>query len=212
MRPCSRSQCWHDTGSTSWEGDNSEAYAEFFAFMSVVDPNAGNRPQWAMRVRALLMWVMNQAALGHASGQPFRDPEFMYGDRANTYGEDWGLTVDWLYPYLTTAEKATIRKAFLLWANDLMNAPNRSGQPPYLPGSNNYPQVLGNDPSATAFQQQQQQLQLRWLANNYGIGETRTLTMIALALAPADDPPVDPAKPAGQIGNTVRSYVTEVTG
>jgi hypothetical protein len=22
--------CWHDTGSISWEGDNTEAYAEFF--------------------------------------------------------------------------------------------------------------------------------------------------------------------------------------
>ena len=67
-----------------------------------------------MRAHALLMWVMNQAALGHASGQPFRDPEFMCGDRANVYGEDWGLTVDWLYPYLTSTDKATIRKVFLL--------------------------------------------------------------------------------------------------
>ena len=93
-----------------------------------------------------------------------------------------------------------------------MNARNRSGQAPYLPGSNYDPRVLGNDPTATGFQQQQQQLQLRWLANNYGVGETRTLTMIALALDPADDPPVDPTKPAGHIGNTLRSYVQEVTG
>ena len=36
---------WHDTGSTSWEGDNTEAYAEFFAFMSLVDPDPNARPQ-----------------------------------------------------------------------------------------------------------------------------------------------------------------------
>jgi len=35
--------CWHDTGSTNWETDDTEAYAEMFAFMSLVDPSAQNR-------------------------------------------------------------------------------------------------------------------------------------------------------------------------
>jgi hypothetical protein len=43
---------WRDTGSTSWEGDNTEAYAEFFAFMSLIDPDPAARPQWAQRARA----------------------------------------------------------------------------------------------------------------------------------------------------------------
>ena len=65
---------WRDTGSTSWEGDNTEAYAEFFAFMSLVDSDPAARPQWAQRSRALLMWMLNQAAKGANPGQPFQDP------------------------------------------------------------------------------------------------------------------------------------------
>jgi hypothetical protein len=71
------SSSWHDTGSTSWEGNNTEAYAEFFAFMSLIDPDPAARPQWAQRARALLMWMMNQAAKGANPGQPFQDPGFM---------------------------------------------------------------------------------------------------------------------------------------
>eukprot|EP01037_Dinobryon_pediforme_P022809 gene22809-24079_t len=42
---------WNDSGGENWEGDTTEAYAEFFAFMSVVDPSSANRAQWAMRAR-----------------------------------------------------------------------------------------------------------------------------------------------------------------
>lgn len=87
---------WHDTGGTNWESDATEAYAEFFAFMSLVDPNVAQRPQWAMRARALLMWVMNQAVQGPAANVAFRDPGFITGNRANYWGEAWGLTVDWI--------------------------------------------------------------------------------------------------------------------
>ena len=35
--------CWNDDGSTNFIGEATEAYAEFFAFMSLVDPSAANR-------------------------------------------------------------------------------------------------------------------------------------------------------------------------
>ena len=75
---------WKDAGGTNWEGETTEAYAEFFAFMSLVDPTVAQRPQWAMRARVMLMYVMNQAVQGPAAGVPFRDPGFITGNRANS--------------------------------------------------------------------------------------------------------------------------------
>jgi hypothetical protein len=203
---------WHDTGSTSWEGDVTEAYAEMFAFMSLVDPNPANRPQWAMRARVLLMWAMNQAAQGVAAGLPFRDPQFPDFNRANIYGEAWGLTVDWIYPSLSAADKATVRKVFLIWSNEILNIANRSGGGPYLPGKLNDPRVLGIDPTLPAATNQGHEIQFRWAANNYFLGETRTLSLMAMSFDAADDPAVDPTKPVSQVGNSLGSFVNDTMG
>jgi Divergent InlB B-repeat domain len=208
------SDCWQDTGSQSFEGETTEAYAEFFAFMSLVDPVAANRPQWALRSHAMLMYEINQAAQGVLQGAPFRDPTFMISDRENVWGEAWGLTVDWLYPSgtLTSQDKATIQKVFLIWSNEILNVPNRAGTSPVLPGVLNDPRVLGNDPTLTPFQLQNAQMNLRWASNNYFVGEERTLALMSMALDPADDPPVDPAQPRTVIGNSVGSYTGDVIG
>ncbi len=34
---------WQDDGDVNWEGDDTEAYAEFFAFMSLIDPSPAKR-------------------------------------------------------------------------------------------------------------------------------------------------------------------------
>ena len=198
---------WKDAGGTNWEGETTEAYAEFFAFMSLVDPTVAQRPQWAMRARAMLMYVMNQAAQGPAAGVPFRDPGFITGNRANYWGEAWGLTVDWIYSSLSSADKATIRSVFMQWAHAIYAVPNRSGGGPLLPGALNDPRVLGNDSSQAAFVQQSNQLQLRWAANNYFIGQMRTLALMAMSFDPADDP----ANGSG-IGSSLGSYIPDVMG
>ncbi len=203
---------WHDTGSTNWEADATEGYAEFFAFMSLVDPDPIARKQWAMRARTLLMWAINQAALGPLAGAPFRDPNLPTYNRGNAWGEAWGLTVDWIYPSLTAADKAQIQKAFLAWSNEIFTVGNRAGQPQLLPGTLNDPRILGNDSSQTAYTQQSNQLQLRWAANNYSLGEMRFLTNLAIALDPADDPALDPTKSTAILGNSVHSYLADVLG
>jgi hypothetical protein len=53
-----------------------EKNAAIVAFNSVIDPSPANRSQYAQAARSLLMCAMNQAALGHANGLPFRDPSF----------------------------------------------------------------------------------------------------------------------------------------
>ena len=47
----------------------------------------------------------------------------------------------------------------------------------------------------------------RMAANNYYLAHARLLTMMALALDPADDPPVNPAARSRSLGNTLRSYI-----
>lgn len=198
---------WQDGGTNDWVGEATEAYAEFFAFMSLVDPNLAQRPLWAMRARVMLMWVMNQAVQGPAAGIAFRDPNFITGNRGNYWGEAWGLTVDWIYASLSAADKATIRTVFMTWANQIYRVPNRSGQGPFMPGVLHDPRVLGNDPSQSAFNQQNNQLQLRWAANNYFIGQMRTLSMLAMSFDAADDP-----ASGNGIGSSLRSYIPDVMG
>ncbi len=204
--------CWHDDGSSNFIGEATEAYTEFFAFMSLVDPNAANRTQWAMRSHVMLMWAMNQAAPGLAKDTPFRDPSFSSYNRANYWGEAWPLTVDWIYPSLTTADKATIRTVFKQWANHLLTASTAGNEHPMPVGVYNSPKLLGNDGTMTLYKQQQAQVQLRWAANNYFLGHMRELALMSMSIDAADDPASNPGKPVNQLGNTLRSYFSDVAG
>jgi hypothetical protein len=49
-------------------------------------------------------------------------------------------------------------------------------------------------------------------ANNYYLAHARNMTMMALAIDPSDDPPVNAAVPGSTLGNTLRSYILDVTG
>ena len=194
---------WPDPGDPNWVEYTTEAYAEMFAFMSLVDPDPTARAAHGQRARNLLMYVMNQAVKGadtSATPAPFRSPSFSTYNRANYWGEAFGLTVDWAYPYFSAADKATIQKVFLRWSNECVHASTTSEE---------HPQPIGvvNDPSLLA-----DTTQLRWAANNYYTGHMRDLTLMSLALDPADDPLVDPSSPVTQLGNSMRSYVADVTG
>jgi hypothetical protein len=202
---------WQDDGGINQVYDVTESYAELFAFMSLVDGNAGMRPQWAMRARAMLMWLINKAANSPA-GQPFNQSNFATNNRANYYGQAWGLTVDWIYPYLSPADKAAIHNVFLRWANSQLNASTAGNEHPQPIGVTNDPQLLGSSPTQGAYQQQVAQLQLRWAANNYYLGHMRQLALMSLAFDPADDPPLDPSKPADLLGNSLGSYLANVMG
>jgi hypothetical protein len=194
---------WPDTGDVNWVAYDTEAYAEFFAFMSLVDPNPTNRAAHGARARNLLMYVMNQAVLGadsSATPAPFRGTSFSTYNRANYWGEAFGLTVDWAYPYFSAADKATIQTVFLRWSNECLNASTTAEEHPQPVGVINSPALLGN------------LTQLRWAANNYFTGHMRDLTMMSLALDPADDPPVNPSLPVTQIGNSMQSYLQDVLG
>ncbi|MHB8521571.1 MAG: hypothetical protein ACYDH9_12550 [Limisphaerales bacterium] len=177
-----------DTGSREPEYYATEKYAELFAFMSLISPDQAARDDYARRATNLLMYVMNQAVLGPAAGVPFRDPGFYTEDsnRARTLGEGWPLTVDWVYPYLSAADKATIRQVFLRWAGEIEQFGYHHPEPI---GVTNNP-VLFADPS-----------QVRWAANNHFNGNNRNLGFLALAFDAADDP-----------NNELRNYLGIATG
>ena len=179
-----------DCGQRAYSEYPTEAYAELFAFMSLIDPNPAARDDYAQRARSLLMHVMDAAALGPASERsyfcpgdpetpvypPFRDPIFFTedSDRPRWHGEAFPLTVDWIYDTLTAQDKATINTVFTRWGNEIIQA------------GYHHPEPVGvtNDPVLT-----DDRLQVRWAGNNYFAAHMRNLGMMSLALDPADASP-----------------------
>lgn len=196
-----------DLGDTQgYQGLLCEQNALIFAFFSLIDP--ANQALHAQRARDLIMVGLNEAVKGPLSGAPFRDPLFAVYNRANATSEAWPLVVDWIYnatnalgqPILTAQDKATVRDVFLIWAKQCLSASTTGGDSPQVHGVMNDPQLL---PGGNAY---------RMAANNYYLGHARLLTLMSLALDPADDPAVTPGVPLSVLGNSLRSYIANATG
>ena len=166
-----------------------EQYAELFAFMSLIGADQATRDDYAQRARTLLMYIINAAAKGAAPGQPYRDPDFSINDRSRWHGEGFALTVDWIYPYLSSADKATIRQVFLRWISENLNASINGHDHPEPVGMVNNP-ALTADPN-----------QVRWSVNNYWAAHMRNIGQMALSFDAADDP-----------DGTLRGYLANATG
>jgi hypothetical protein len=205
---------WPDPGDTEgYQGPLTEEVAMILALNSLIDPNPTNRITYAQYARNLIMHVMNIAAQGPLANAPFRDPEFPVFNHANWTGPEWPLIVDWIYSakdgngnnILTSGDKATIRTVFMLWASEIAAANPGSATiasfMPYPEGVMNSLQLLngGKGPN-------------RMASNNYYLGRMRSLTMMGLAIDPADDPVVDPTKAPAALGNTLRSYILDGLG
>lgn len=191
-----------------YQGWLTEQVGAILAFNSLIDPSITNRINYAVAARNILMYAMNQAALGHSSGAPFRDPMFAVYNRANGSGEQWPLIVDWIYnskdaggnAILTSADKLTIRKVFMIWANDCLNASTTGGDHPSPIGTTNSLQLLPNNQP------------YRMASNNYYLGHARLLTMMGLAIDPTDDPAINAAQSTAVLGNSLRSYILNANG
>jgi hypothetical protein len=156
-----------------------ESHAELFAFMSLVSNEEAARKDYAARARKILLYIMDRVNKG--------DPKdtfvhhFSTGDRSRWAGESLGLTVDWIYPYLTAEDKALIRPVFLRWAEDLLRSTTTSHVHPEPIGKLNDPGML-KEPKKR-----------RYATNNYYTAHMRNLTLLSLAFDPADDPPAPQA-------------------
>ena len=166
-----------------------EEYAEIFAFMSLVSPSEKERHDYASRAAKMLMAIMNRVAKGPSDSDELRRDKFPIDDRSRWNGEAFGLTVDWIYPYLTADEKKTIHKVFLRWCDVITHANTTD---------NNHPEPVGvlDDPQLVSDREK-----LRWAGNNYYTAHARNLALMALAFDAADDP-----------DGELRSYVKRATG
>lgn len=188
-----------DCGGTAYEEYPTEMYAELFAFLALVHPDAAERADYASRGRTLLMHVIGEAAKGPASKEnfncngsrqypPFRHPEFFTADRdrARYHGEAFALSADWLYPTLSAADKAAIRRVFLRWSEEIITQ------------GYHHPEPVGlvHDPALLSDRQQ-----VRFAGNNYFAAHMRNLGLMALALDAADDP-----------GGELRGYLANAEG
>jgi len=161
---------------------------EVFGLMSIVDPDPAERNDYGHRARQLLMTIVELAKQGPLTGDPIRDPSFPVGDRGH-YGDAFGVTVDWVYPFLTASDKADIRQVFLAWADADVNAAVTTDNHPTPVGIFNDPSLL-TDPVA-----------VRYAGNNYFTSHGRNLGLMAMALDDADDP-----------GGALHAYLQNATG
>lgn len=165
-----------DSGGTTWDQYPNEMYSMLFAFMSLIENDATVRGDYAARARALLMFVIEKASAGEAAGEPFRDRAFATSDRSRWWGEGFGLTVDWIYPTLTAADKALIRSVFLRWAEQNTVASTTNYNHPQPVGVVNSPLLISDETA------------VRWSSNNYYLAHMRNLGLMALSFDAADDP------------------------
>jgi hypothetical protein len=197
-----------DDGGITWSPVFTETYAALFALMSLVDPDPTARQDWASRARTLLMTIIDAAALGVGPGK-WRGDGFSAYDRGRWVGESFGLTVDWIYPTLSAADKRTIRRVFLRWA-----AENRDGYPTVLT-NHSHPELVPsgadrrNDPSLLDLQDPKRRA-LRYGANNYFLAHARNMFLMAAAFDAADDVP-DPLVPGDGAG-ALRDWAEEAIG
>jgi len=194
--------------SQGYTGLLSEQYMLVFALNALINPSASARMQYAQYAHDLMMYGMNQAVQGPLANTPFRDPTFPIYNRASFTAEAWPLTVDWLYnatnaagqPIFTAQDKATIRNVFMIWAGECLTASTTGGDSPQVVGAMNNPVLL---PGGNAY---------RMAANNYYQAHARLMALMSLSLDPADDPSLDTNSPPALLGNSLRSYILDVTG
>ena len=173
-----------------------ERFAQVFAFMSLVENDPAVRADYAVRARALLMYVMNKAVLGPlpADGD-FRGANFATDMRSLFYGDAFPTTVDWIYPSLTAQDKATIRTVFLRWIGENLVATTSGLDHPEPVWVLNSPQLLSDA------------RRVKTAANNFYNTHMNQIGLMALALDAADD-----TGPPDAHGKGVRDYLANAIG
>ena len=173
-----------------------EWFAQVFAFMSLVENDPAVRADYASRSRTLLMYIMNKAVLGptQADGD-FRGRVFATDMRSLFYGDAFPTTVDWIYPTLTTADKATIRAVFLRWINENLVATTTGMDHPEPVWTLNSPALLSD------------LKRVRTSANNFYNAHMNQIGLMAIALDAADDVGAPDAH-----GKGVRDYLDNAIG
>ncbi|MBS0264887.1 MAG: hypothetical protein JSS02_23330 [Planctomycetes bacterium] len=179
-------------GYGTFKGSNVPTAVECHAFVlalgSLLTKNEQERAKYAGMARNLILYALRQVAQGLQKGVPFRDTAFATYNRGKGI-QKFPLVVDWIYPYLSAEDKATIRAAFLNWSQVCLTASTTGGDHPTPVGVINDKALLPNGKP------------YRMCANNYYISHACALTHMSLCLDLTDDD-------EGQL----RSYLANATG
>ncbi|HSX60913.1 MAG TPA: choice-of-anchor D domain-containing protein [Tahibacter sp.] len=187
-----------DNGGSTWSPVNTEEYAALFAFMSLVDPDAAARAQWAQRGRTLLMHVIDRVDACMRASPPtqqgsFCALSFSVSDRSRWTGAAFPLAADWLQGATTAGgqavlgaqDKATLRRVFLIWSRLSLEAyPNPYNNPPEF----SLPVGTIGEPLLRLTTDLRRH-RLRFAGNNYFAGHMRNIGLRAIAIDAADDVP-----------------------
>ena len=180
--------------------------AEIFAFMSLIEQNADSRTDYGQRARSLVMYIVDRA-LVHVDGSYFDDPIYSTNYRGNFHGQGVPLAVDWAYNYFSAADKEKIARIFMRWIGQNLTATTSGMDHPHPVGVTNDP-VLFEDKA-----------RLRNALNNFGASHMRNITLMSLALDPADEPAPavygadNKLASMGKPGyDTLRDYIKNATG
>ncbi len=183
-------------GQCAYQSRYCEETALILAFMSLLQEDAAEARAYAERAKKVLLPMLERVK-ANKEGDPLADPRFSVADRSRWAGEAFPLTVDWIYPYLSKADKALIRTVFLRWAEEQLKASVTDFNHPEPVGKLNDKELI-KDRKAR-----------RYAANNYFTAHARNLGLMALALDEADDPK-EPG--ASRQYPRLRDYLQNVTG
>jgi len=149
--------------------------AEVFAFMALIEQSASARDDYGQRARSLVLHIVDRVLVPEA-GSYFDSEIYSTNYRGNFHGEALPLAVDWAYGYFSAADKQKIARVFMRWAGQNLTATTSGLDHPEPVGVVNDP-VLFQDKS-----------RLHAALNNFGASHMRNITLMSLALDPADEP------------------------
>lgn len=180
--------------------------AEVFAFLSLVAQDPAERASFGARAHDLTMHVVDRA-LAPEAGTWFHHESFSTNYRGNFHGEAIPLAVDWAYDRFSAAEKQKIARVFMRWIGQNLTA-TTSGL--------DHPEPVGVTDDPVLFQDRQR---LRTALNNFSASHMRNITLLSLALDPADEPAPsvygadDKLAAMGLPGyGSLRGYIKNATG
>ncbi|MEZ4310665.1 MAG: hypothetical protein R3F14_21690 [Polyangiaceae bacterium] len=210
----------------------SELYSQIFAFMYLLSPDGSTeKKDYGARAHKLLMHVIDNVHAGLAAYPDGTTLSDMAPGGAKYYSDKWAggqfplnlrtfiqdavpLTVDWIYPLLTPADKAKIRTVFLYWSRLITERAATTGD-----ADRPMPTGVTNDPQLLHLEEETRH-HARFGMNNWFAMHMRLLGLMSLSLDTKDDVPPKGGKSGSSMfreiesapAGALRDYLKTATG
>jgi hypothetical protein len=172
-----------------WPGEDTDTALQL-AFYSLVAPDPAARADAARKGRDLFVRILQEL---DRRGAGTRDEKYPVTDAFRYTGEHWGLLTDWLYPALSSQDRALARRVLLRFAE-------RHAE---------HSAWMRKRGVVSDFSLVKDRSVLRWVANNWTTAMARNLLLESLAIDEEDDPPINAGQPPLALRNSLRAYREE---